>query len=324
MRLIHISDYDYDSMQLAKPIFDSKKRVLLASGRHVHPKYIERLKLMNITHMFVEDNISRGINLDEMIDMPTWMDAIDLVQDTFEKVEKNEKIDVIAIQQLAGKLIVEVQKRPLLVLVPVSTIPRNLYPYAHAVNVALLSVQVGKRLFLNQLQLRDLVIGCLLHDIGKIKADEDEGHPKEGFEIIRKIREFNIVSAHVAYQHHESLNGTGYPRKLTGQDFHKFAQICGIANQYENMVTKKQIPPHEAMERLMTMSDTNYETSIVHAFVQGIPSYPPGTKIELNTNERGIVIRLESQLQRPIVRTLPDEKIINLEDHPTIIINGLA
>lgn len=324
MRLIHITEYDYETMELAKPIYDTQKRVLLATGRRIHPKYMERLAMLNITHLFVEDNISRGISLDEMIDMPTWMDAIHLIQDTFEKAEKNERIDVIGIQQLAGKLIVEVQNRPLLVLVPTSTIPSNLYPYAHAVNVSLLAVQVGRRLFLNQLQLRDLVIGCLLHDIGKIKATDEENHPKEGFEIIRKIREFNLASAHVAFQHHESLNGSGYPRKLAGEDFHQFAQICGIANRYENMVTKDNIPPHVVMERLMTMSDTGYETKIVHAFVQGIPSYPPGTKIELNTNERGIVIRLESHMQRPTIRTLPDEKIIKLEDHPTIIINGLA
>lgn len=324
MRVIDISEYDYNTMQLAKPIYDSKKRILLASGRHIHPKYMEKLTILNITHLFVEDNISRGITLEEMIDMPTWMDAIHLVQHTYEQVEKNQKLNVTTLQQLAGKLIVEVQNRPLLVLVPVTAIPSHLYLYAHVVNVSLLAVQIGRKLGLNQIQLRDLVIGCLLHDIGKMKATDEKNHPLEGFEIIRKHRELNVVSAHVAYQHHELLNGNGYPRGIAGRAFHLFAQICAIANTYENMVTREKIPPHEVMERLMTMSGSSFETKVVQVFVQGIPSYPPGTKIELNTDETAIVVRLEAHMQRPVVRTLHNEQIIKLEEHPTILINGLA
>lgn len=322
MRLIHINDYNQDTMQLAKPIYDAKRRILLAAGRHIHPKFIDRLKGMNITHMFVEDHVSRGITLDELIDMPTWMDVIEAAKNAYEAVKLNKPIDIIAVQKAVGRLVLEVEKRPVIVLVPTSTINDELKPYAHSVNVALLSLQVGRRLMINQIQLKDLAIGALLHDIGKVKTTKEEDHPKVGFEIIRNIREFNLLIAHVAFQHHEALNGSGYPRGVTGNDFHQFAQICGVVNMYENMISEQNVQPNEAMERIMVTSGEKYDTKIVHALVQGVPAYPPGTKVKLSTGENAIVIRIESHMQRPVVRTI-DDKEISLEDNPTVMINGI-
>lgn len=80
MRFIQIEEYDHTTMRLARPIYDRQKRILLAAGRTIHPIYLERIKQMNISTLIVEDAESHGISMDELVDMPTWMDAIDEVK----------------------------------------------------------------------------------------------------------------------------------------------------------------------------------------------------------------------------------------------------
>ena len=219
MRLIQIRDYQEQSMQLAKPVFDAKRRILLAAGHTIHPKYLDRLIEMGISYLIVEDAVSKGITMDEMLDMPTWMDIIECVKESFDAVSANKPVPVQKIFQSAGKLLDEASLRPIVIGIPSSTIASELNVYAHSVNVAIMSLQMGKQLGYNDLQLRDLLIGCLLHDIGKAKGKRIEAHPEAGFQILRNIREISLLSAHVAYQHHETLDGTGYPRSISGNAF---------------------------------------------------------------------------------------------------------
>nr|WP_047150921.1 HD domain-containing phosphohydrolase [Aneurinibacillus tyrosinisolvens] len=323
MRIIHISEYKQDTMELAKPVYDGKRRILLAAGRSIHPMYIDRLKAMKISSLIVEDVESTGITLEEMMDMPTWMDAIEGVQQVFEGVASNKPFPVAVLQKAVRKLVMEVKSRRIIVLFPSSSLPEELFEYAHAVNVALLSLQIGKQMQYNDLQLHDLAVGCLLHDIGKLSAGDEKGHPEAGFATLRKVREVNLVSAHVAYQHHETLDGKGYPRGIAGKDFLEFAQVCGVANLFENLVSRDNVPPHEAVERLMAMSGVAYLPSIIDAFVRNVPSYPPGTKIKLRDGEAAIVTRIHTHMQRPVIRLLSTNEEISLADHPTVIVEGV-
>nr|WP_272495769.1 HD domain-containing protein [Bacillus pinisoli] len=311
-------------MQLARPIYDRHKRVLLAAGRSIHPKYLERLEDMDIRYLFVEDAVSKGITLEEMMDMPTWMDAIEIVQKEYELAQSNKGLELRGLQKIVTKLISEVDKRKAVILIPTTSIAENLRKYAHSVNVTLLALQVAKKLRLNKLRLKDLAIGCLLHDIGKAITSDDEQHPQQGFEYLRKEREISLLSAHIAYQHHEQLNGQGFPRKISGKEFRDIAQICGICNMYENMISKENIPPHMAMELIMTKSGSGFDPEIVQAFISSIPSYTPGTKVVLNNGQEAIVTKIQSLMQRPTVRVLSSNQELSLEQEYTLLITGVV
>lgn len=324
MRLISISDYNDKTMQLARPIYDRQKRILLAAGRSIHPKYLERLEDMDIRYLFVEDAISEGITMEEMVDMPTWMDAIEAVQKVYQDASSKKVFELREIQKITRKLIDEVTKRKAIVLIPTTSIAEDLRRYAHSVNVALLALQVAKKININNIQLRDLAIGTLLHDIGKAITPDDERHPQEGFDYLRKVRDLSLLSAHVAFQHHEQLNGEGFPRKITGKEFHEFAQICGVCNLYENMISRENIPPHMAMELIMTKSGIGFSEEVVQAFLQSIPSYTPGTKVKLNNGEIAIVTKIRSHMQRPVVRYLSNNKETYLDEDYTLLITGIV
>jgi putative nucleotidyltransferase with HDIG domain len=320
MRLITISQYDENTMQLAKPVYDNHRRMLLGANHIVHPLYLQKLVQIGIRSLFVEDAESKGITLEEMMDIPSWMDIVQSVQEAYAAVAQKKPMPIKSLLQGTGRLIMEIQSRPLVLPVPSTTLAEELKPYAHAVNVAILSLQVGKALGYNELMLRDLGMGCLLHDIGKAVTKEEKEHPQAGFNLLRNIREINLLSSHIAFQHHETIDGQGYPRAIQGNAFHDYAQICGLCNLYDNQNGK--LPPHEAMEMVMALSSIVYSTEVVQAFVRAVPAYPPGTKIRLHSGEEAIVTKIEGHMQRPVVRYLSSGEEISLADHPTVTIAG--
>jgi len=321
MRFIDIEDYNPQAMQLAMPVYDRMRRILLAAGRTIHPNYLERIKEIGVTTLVVEDAESYGITMDEMLDMPTWMDIIAVVQEAFEDVKKGKRLNVVAIQKAAMTLIHEVNALKTIILIPTTSISEGLEKYAHSVNVALLCLQISKQMSYSPVQLRDLAIGALLHDIGKAVTDQEAEHPAKGFEVIKESREISLLSAHVAFQHHELLNGKGYPRGLKDKEVLEFPQICGIANLYDRMLSNQKLPPHEALELIMTKSDDEYSHKVVQAFVNSVPSYLPGTKVELYTGEQAIVIGIKNHLQRPVIRFLESGKELNLAENPSVLIS---
>lgn len=319
MRLIHISDYDVKRMTLAKPVLDKKRRTLLAAGRTIDPKIHKKLENMGITYIFVADEISKGIDLNDLIDMPTWSDAVQAIQDFYNGVREKQEPEITVVQKVAKKLLEEVKRRPILLLIPAGTVEKEMQRFAHVVNVAIVALLIGKNLAYNEGKQRDLAVGCLVHDIGKMVTDQYREHPLEGFNYLRHIYQFSLLSAHVAYQHHERIDGTGFPRKLKGETILEVAQICAISNQYDEYISADGLAPHEALEAIMAMTGSSFSIKIVHAFSQSIPVYPPGT--EIIVNQRGaIVTKIKRHFQRPVIRFLDNEEEFDLLDHPTYMI----
>jgi len=322
VRLINISEYQHDRMVLAKPLYDSKKRILIAAGKSINPKILDRVKNMGISYLFIEDEMSKGIDIEDMLDMPKWTDCIQAVKQYFEQVKDPEEIaDILPIQKVTNQIIEEVKNRPTLVTIPSGAIDQELQPYAHAVNVTILSLLTAKKLGYNDMQLKELAFGTLLHDIGKAVTNDYNQHQEEGFNHLRDNRQISLMSAHIAYQHHETIDGKGQPRQL--QDVLEVAQIAGVANNYENHITKEQMLPHDAMEAIMATTDISYNFKIIQAFSQAVPTYPPGTKVRIASKEDGIVSRVNQHLQRPVVRVLSKGRDIDLADHPTLMIEPM-
>ncbi|SFB08818.1 MULTISPECIES: HD-GYP domain-containing protein [unclassified Bacillus (in: firmicutes)] len=324
MRLISIDEYRMKTMQLARPVVDKQRRVLLAAGRSIHPAYLKRLEQMGIRYLFVEDAVSFGISLEEMVDMPTWIDAIQTVQAAYQTVmTAKTEFPLRELQRLVVKLLDEVSKRKAIVLIPASSLAEELREAAHCVNVTLLSLQLAKKMNLPQLQVKDLALGTLVHDIGRIIVGNGEDHPQAGFDFLRRQRELSLLSAHVAFQHHERADGSGYPRGLDQSQIHEFAQICAISNTFDQLLSDENMPPHEAMEWIMTQSGKMFTTDLVQLFVQEVPPYTPGTKVMINNGRMAIVTKIKSNVQRPYIRYLDTNEEISLAENHTMLITSV-
>ena len=208
--------------------------------------------------------------------------------------------------------------------------------FLHAMNVCTMASLVGLNMGLNMIQLKELAMGALLHDIGKLGAPEvQEGrmhHAWRGFELLKNKREYSLLVAHVAFQHHEAIDGSGAPRGLTGDDIHTYAKITAVVNMYDNMIypsgDEKSLLPHEACERMNAFSGTLLDHEVLVHFMRIVSIYPNGISVKLSTRQTGVVVGQHRGLPgRPVVRVIDkegDEAVgyneIDLAQHTTVFI----
>jgi putative nucleotidyltransferase with HDIG domain len=196
--------------------------------------------------------------------------------------------------------------------------------FVHSVNVALLAALVGMRLGYTEKGLKSLILGALLHDVGKNKvpkeilnkpgklSDEEftivKQHPRDGVEMLKKTRLTNCVMAMVS-QHHERWNGTGYPYGLSGNSIHKDAQIIAVTDVYEALTAdrpyRKGLPHYHALEMIFALSGKDFNPQVVQAFRESLVVYPENAIVTLNTKEIGVIVSTPIEFPtRPLVRVL--------------------
>jgi putative two-component system response regulator len=164
---------------------------------------------------------------------------------------------------------------------------RDFETHGHSERVVTFSLRLGHELGLNREQLRDLELGALLHDIGKIgvpdailrkpaKLNEDEWakmklHPIHGQKILRNIP-FLQGAARVVCQHHERWDGLGYPYGLRGVEIDIGARIFSVVDAFDAMISdrvyRKGRPYYEAVEELEKCAGTQFDIEVVEAFKQ--------------------------------------------------------
>jgi HD-GYP domain-containing protein (c-di-GMP phosphodiesterase class II) len=122
-------------------------------------------------------------------------------------------------------------------------------------------------------------------------------------------RDYSILSAHVALQHHEKWRGEGYPRGLKGTEIHEFARITAIADVYDALSSERAyrnaLQPYQAYEYILAQSGVQFDPKIVKVFRKLVAVYPTGTGVSLSNGLRGNVIRQNINLPtRPVVRAI--------------------
>lgn len=187
----------------------------------------------------------------------------------------------------------------------------------HAVNVAVISLLMGKTFGLSAAEMLDLGVGAMLHDIGKIELPERVRHREEHF----TPAENQFYQEHVAHgvtiakkmglatgatlvvaQHHEHADGSGFPLKLNSDRMTIPARIVSLINRYDNMcnphVPSRALTPHEALSLLFAQGKNRYDTAILGSFIKMMGVYPPGSVVQLTDDRYAMVVSVNSS--RPL------------------------
>jgi putative nucleotidyltransferase with HDIG domain len=185
--------------------------------------------------------------------------------------------------------------------------------YNHTLNVTVLSLYLGSSLGLDQEQLRKLGLGSVMHDIGKsavpakVLMKREALNPSElkllqshtllGSRMVQQIDTLPPEALAIIEQHHEFLDGSGYPRGLTAADISQMARIVGIANLYDNLCNppdaKDAMTPKNAMALLFQKYKDRLDAQIVQRFIQTMGVYPPGTIVKLSDGSIGLVVAVD-------------------------------
>ncbi|MGM9572619.1 MAG: HD-GYP domain-containing protein [bacterium] len=355
MKLVFLDDTQIGAI-LAKNIYGSDGSVLLSKGIVLNSKYISRLKDFGIESAYVVNKKIQHFNLNleinDLISDTVRQETIKIVKENLVKIIDESNLNYTQIAEAVNQIIDELLSKDVLIFNLTDIRSFDNYTFAHSVNVAILAISVGISLKLSRNELKILGIGAFLHDIGKIKIpihilnkpgklnDEEyniiKHHPEYGFEFIRRNKNFNIISAHIAYQHHEKFDGSGYPQGLKGKQIHKLARITSIADVYDaltaNRPYRKAYLPHKALEFILGGSATFFDPDIVKAFLKCISPYPIGTIVRLNTGEIGVVLKQNQEaLLRPVIlvyekdgKELDKPKEKNLVDFPTVLVQDIV
>jgi putative nucleotidyltransferase with HDIG domain len=323
-------EYLSEGMELARDIYDLDGRVILVQGAILSNRHIEILKRWNITSVYVSNPLIELPRVDELLEEKTRHKAIKIIKKSFEQFTKDSRYILTGEQQEVIKSVVDAVMKKRQTILHLSQINRHHDDlFTHSLNVAMLSavtaVAVGTQ---DKDELKVLVLGALLHDLGKLiipkhilnkvgplSIEEKEifqSHTKCGFEILRKDPQIPLFAAHIAFQHHEQFDGKGYPRQLAGSSILPFARIVSIANEYDNLIADKPGQPglkmHVAYETIVSGVNRLFEPEAAKSFLSRIALYPVGTMVKVTTGHTGVVVAVTPRMQhRPIIKILTDQ-----------------
>ncbi|MCR4653840.1 MAG: HD-GYP domain-containing protein [Eubacterium sp.] len=342
LRLIDI-DHATDDLRVGTPINDSQGRTLVEPGTRLTPYIIEHLKSYNISKIVVEQNNTskRHSKTDDDISTAAkqrikelytpdparvrlssstkknMLQGMRLIYDPY----TSQKELANTAKSIINDLMKAIKKNDA-VTVNVNDLRLNdRYTYSHSIDVATIAIIIGKTQKRTQSDVFDLGMAGLLHDIGKMRIPKEILHKPTSL----TPDEYEIVKKHTIYayemlednadikdsislgilQHHEKLDGSGYPNGDRLGMIHPYAKILAIADIFDAMVTsrpyRKGISPRKAAEMLLGMSD-KLDIKDIQAFLNTIILYPANTIVRLSNGESAKVIRKNPNYpMRPVV-----------------------
>jgi len=301
---------------------------LLSAGTVLTPEHKEKLQNYGITEIYIEDTISEGIEIPELIREEVITEVKSQVKKMMTSPSIKVSVDVKKVGEIVERLIANILENDRIVASLCDVRSIDEYTFSHSVNVSVISIVTGIGVGMKEDTLRDLGIGALLHDLGKvmvddtilrkptnltsIEYDEVKKHTYYGYEILQKSENISREACDIALSHHERLDGSGYPRRLKSSDIQIFARIAAIADVYDALTTDKvyrrKMMPHDVLDYMLSLGGKHFDKSLLDAFVRHIAYYPVGTAVILNSGEKGLVSEYNPYFpNRPVVRVVIDE-----------------
>jgi len=321
--------YLQPGMKIARNVYNSNGKVLLAAGMIITQGYIERLTELGIASVYVNDGVFDGLeNIPDVISEQSRQETTKLVKASFEALEANRQINLRAVRKSVDTIIDELLANRDVLFHLVDIRSYDDYTFSHSVNVCILSLMTAITLGYDHLKLKELGIGALLHDIGKTRIDKSilnkpgelnaeeleivRQHPQHGYEILRTYDDVPLLSAHVSFQHHECWGGKGYPRGLSGEHIHEYARIAAVADVYDALLADRPYRPAYSINQAVTiisrMSNSFFEPRAVAALISNIATFPIGSVVLLSSGQVGMVVDVNKNAPtRPIIRVLYDQ-----------------
>ncbi|WP_429038531.1 HD-GYP domain-containing protein [Aeromonas media] len=202
---------------------------------------------------------------------------------------------------------------------------KDAYLMEHSMNVAILLANFGRYLGLERSVLKELTLGGLLHDVGKIMTpdevlnkpgkltDEEFGvmrqHVVHSYDILSNTAGITPTMLEVAANHHERLDGTGYPQRLKGDQLSLYTRMSGIVDVYDavtaDRVYKQGMQPTQAFRILLKGINQHFDAELVTKFIKCMGVYPVGTLVQLSNQRLAVVMqRNEQQPLKPMVKVI--------------------
>ncbi|MCK4709116.1 MAG: HD domain-containing protein, partial [Gammaproteobacteria bacterium] len=241
--------------------------------------------------------------------------AMESINNAFYDVKMGRSVDSSEIKQSVKQLTDSVLRNQDALLALGQIRHKNTYIYDHAINTCVLALTFGKWKKFDYETVITLGTAALLHDIGETKLDdrlirnkgylndhefnEIQQHVEHSVQLLTTSIGINALTVKLVQQHHERLDGSGYPSGLTGDEIDPLAQILGLVDVYDSMTAETvysyAIAPTHVLKQLLESNDDLFENQLIKQFIKCIGIYPVGSLVRLSNGCIAIVNEITDQ-----------------------------
>ena len=295
------------------------KTLLLRRGLSLNNSFINKIQSNNISGVYIKNEEQNSSLSKNNIDDEFEGDLLTKIKDIFYKYKLKYSIDkrlVWDIADLADELIKETIVSKTLHYNTLNFNNYDDYYFQHSLNVSILSISLGDSLDIKGRMLQELAIAALLHDIGMLTIPEEiiskkdilakqeiqtiNQHP---IEAVKKFKSFvsNDILRGIL-NHHEHVDGSGYPYGLTGNQIHVFGKIIAVCDAYQAQSTdfhyRKAKNKNTIYSNILNNINTKFDPEIADVFLKNIIIYPVGEYVKLSNGKTSIVC--ENNTDKPL------------------------
>ena len=349
-----IKTQDIKSQPERKDIYLDNDFIAISKYIEIKDEDINRLKKWDISEVFIKDLESEGATHNSVQDFDKFLREYKVFKNIYLNIIKQTKnnlgnfrhnnlVNMKELNEIIDGLL-DIMNRNLnsfIALLSIFNFDKEDFYYVRSLNVAIISLIIGKGMKMSDAILKKLGLGAILYDIGLVKVPEKilnkqykhtpeeyaeiKKHTVYGYKLMKSNFRFEEEMAAIALEHHEYYNGKGYPREISGNEIHLYAKIVTIAHEAEKVMKNNRILPDEkslnvdkknvekkllfdSVKLIMQGANTKYDPTISKIFVGIFSVYPVGSVVVLKDNRKALVFATNGAFPiRPIIKIVSDE-----------------
>ena len=334
-------------MELARTVVNDDMVVILSENTLLTKAHITRLSFLNIPQVYVKDEYELSPNYQSVMTIfnrsnafaAEYREVIREVNNIFEATTNNGEIPVEKTQTLVQDSLAPMSKQSGVIdyLYGLNHMADDLYN--HSMRVSILAGVIGKWMYKKASVVNELILAGFLHDIGKTKfpprlqsrrvetlnCEDFERymqHTIDGSHLLNENKKIPEGVKLAALQHHECMDGSGFPFATKGEEIHEYARIIAIADLYDNITTEREgfvrQTPFTAIAKITEQMYTKLDPTISVAILKRIKDAFLGSTVVLNNGLAGTIINYPHDFaEHPLVR-IDQDNVIDLNQHKGI------
>jgi HD-GYP domain-containing protein (c-di-GMP phosphodiesterase class II) len=252
-------------------------------------------------------------------------DATTTVRELMVDIRLGRQADIRRAEEVVDKMMASVNRNPDALIPLLRLKSHDAYSYEHSISVAAMVIALGDTLGQEADVVHQAAQGALLQDLGKARIPERilakpgrlndfeferiRSHVRESINILENVPGMSDLTLNVVVQHHERLNGSGYPFRLAGEAISLHAQAAAIVDAYDALTSERpfqhRLEPTQALRELFSVAGTHFRPDLIQAFIRTLGIYPVGSLVRLDNQTLAVVTEQNrDNLLKPVIRVI--------------------
>lgn len=322
MYLVEITEHWRKRLSLNKNMYVEDESLIETLRKEgIKEILIDPTKSIDLSKKTVKDSFEKANDVRERVG--------EVVNEVFEDFKNGKPVSIEKSSEVMESVVDLATENKFALAGLIAMQKKGQYFLDHAISSSVLMVACCDTLGYDSKKQQEMGLGAMLHDIGMVKVpthiinkpgkltpDEQRilrEHVVHGYNMLKDVPNIPESTLLMAYQHHERIDGSGYPRGLKGTQVAEHIQLLGIIDTYDAATSfkgyKNKISHKQALSEIMVKYKNQFSTDLVNTFVQSVGIFPLGSIVELANGVMGIITEIEmGNLVHPKLRIIYDPK----------------